>query len=88
MRKGEDDLRLITLSELITFNGRNGNPLWVLIDGNVYDITFYDHPGGIEVFDQDPNNYKDLYENFLEVGHSPSAERIMKKFLIGKLKKD
>jgi len=82
------ELRSIDLSELKKMNHKNGMPLWVLIDGLVYDITGYDHPGGLEVFEQDPDYYKDLYEHFIDVGHSPSAERLMKKFLIGKLKRE
>ena len=85
MSSGDSNLRLISLDELKKMNGKNGMPLWVLIDNQIYDITGYDHPGGIEVFDQQPDNYIDFYEHFMEVGHSPSAERIMKKFLIGKL---
>jgi len=74
----------INLEELKQNNGKNGNPLWVLIDGLVYDLTFYDHPGGIEVFDQDPDNYRDLFNDFDYVDHSAKAKKLMKKFLVGK----
>jgi len=81
------ELRSINLSELKQMNGKNGMPLWILIEDFIYDITGYDHPGGLEVFDQDNDNYSDLYEKFMDFGHSPSAERLMKTFLIGKLEK-
>ncbi len=71
----------ITLDELIKNNGKNGNPLWVLVDGLVYDLTFYDHLGGIDVFEQDPENYRDLFSDFENVGHSKNAKKIMKNFL-------
>lgn len=79
-------LKVISFENLKENNGKNGKPLWILIENHVYDITGYEHPGGLEVFDQDTNNYSDLYEAFMDIGHSPSAERLMKSYLIGVLK--
>ena len=80
----ENRLKTIELGELVINNGKNGNALWVLIEGLVYDLTFFDHPGGIEVFDQDPDNYRDLSREFEYVDHSSKAKKLMKKFLVGK----
>lgn len=82
----DSKLKLYTLDELKKNNGKNGNPLWILADGKIFDITGYNHPGGLEVFEQNPDNYKDIYETFIEQGHSTLAERILKTFICGKLK--
>lgn len=75
----------ISMKELKENDGKNGNPLWILIDGLIYDVTFYDHPGGIDVFYQDPDNYRDLFKDFDYVDHSKKAKKLMQKFLLGKL---
>ena len=74
-----------TLEDLKSYDGKEGRQLYVLIDGKVFDITTYAHPGGKDVFEQG-DDYQDLYEKFLEVGHSSTADRLMKKYLIGVLK--
>ena len=80
--------KLITLEELKENDGKNGKPFWILIEGRVYDVSYYDHPGGIEKYTQeDPDYYEDLYEQFESIGHSPSAYKLLKKFYIGNLKK-
>jgi cytochrome b involved in lipid metabolism len=82
------NLKDITLEELKLNNGEGESNLWVLIDGQVYDVTNFDHPGGKEILRQkDLLNYQDKFEEFEEVGHSPLAIKQMKKFLIGKLNK-
>jgi len=79
--------KIITLNELKENDGTNGKQLWILIDGKVYDVSYYDHPGGIEVYKQeDPDNFEDFHENFESIGHSPTAYKLMKKFYIGNLK--
>jgi cytochrome b involved in lipid metabolism len=79
------NLKEFTIEELKLKNGKEGRELYVLIEGKVYDITSYKHPGGNDVFEQ-TEDYQDLVEKFLEVGHSSTADRLMKKFLIGELK--
>lgn len=37
--KGEDDGAIISLEELATFDGQNGNLAYVAIDGIVYDVS-------------------------------------------------
>ena len=79
--------RLITLDQLKENDGINGNPFWILLEGRVYDVSYYDHPGGIEVFRQDdPDNFEDFYDKFESIGHSPTAYKLLKKFYIGDLK--
>ncbi len=73
------------MDELRMNDGNCGNDLWVLIDGKIYDLTNYDHPGGPEVFEQNPMNYQDMYEDFMNAGHSSTATRLMKKFYVGDL---
>lgn len=79
------NLKEFSIEDLKEYNGKEGRNLYVLLDGKVYDLTKYDHPGGLEVFEQG-ENYQDLQEEFLQVGHSSTAERIKKKYLIGYLK--
>lgn len=75
------------MDELKENNGEGGGKLWVLIDGKIYDLTDFDHPGGEECLKQQSiYYYKDKLEEFEEVGHSPAAVKMMKKYLIGKLK--
>eukprot|EP00854_Cymbomonas_tetramitiformis_P021336 gene21336-25642_t len=39
IRDPEDDVTTFTLEELATFNGENGTPLYLAIQGRVYDVT-------------------------------------------------
>ena len=80
------ELKEFEIERIKSNDGKYGNPLWVLIEGYVYDLTYYDHPGGIEVFEQDKENYRDLIDDFNDIGHSSNAINEMKFFLIGKLK--
>lgn len=81
------NLREIDLNELKINNGKDGADLWVLVDGLVYDMTSYDHPGGKDILEQeDLDNYQDKFEEFEEAGHSPTAKKLMQKYLIGRLK--
>ena len=74
--------RVITQSELIENNGEDNNKLWVLIDGNVYDVTGFNHPGGQEILMEDQEN--DRFDEFESI-HSPAAKRQLTKYHIGKI---
>lgn len=75
----------IKMEELKQMDGKEGRELWVLIDGKIYNVTGYDHPGGVELYEQDKDNYTDLYEQFMDANHSSTATKLMKKFYIGEL---
>jgi cytochrome b involved in lipid metabolism len=80
-------LKMFTIDDLAEFDGTNGKPLYVLIEGNVYDLTKFDHPGGKDVFENDPDFYEDLHDRFSEIHHSQKAKNMMKQYKIGELKK-
>jgi cytochrome b involved in lipid metabolism len=75
-----------TTEDLLRNDGEEGKRLWVLIDGKVYDVTEYKHPGGKELLLDDIGT--DRKDEFNAIGHSPEALNIMKGFLIGTLKKE
>ncbi|CAL1270953.1 unnamed protein product [Larinioides sclopetarius] len=59
--------------------------VWVLIHGNVYDVTKFleEHPGGEEVLlDQAGKNATEAFE---DIGHSTDARELMKQYHIGEL---
>ena len=35
----EEEMLVLTLEELSTYNGQNGNPAYVAVDGVIYDVT-------------------------------------------------
>lgn len=76
-------LREISMDELKQNNGEDGNKLWVLIAGNIYDVTNFKHPGGKEILlDEHGQDREDEFESI----HSPATKTEMKKYLIGTLK--
>lgn len=77
-------VKKFTIEQVSLNDGKNGNPHWLIIQGKVYDVTGYDHPGGIEVFNDTPNT-EDKFDEFESIGHSASAVRIMQSFYIGDL---
>ena len=74
--------KIITLEEFKKNNGEDGNKLWILIEGKVYDVTEFDHPGGKEILMEDQES--DRFDEFESI-HSPGAKRQMKKYLIGNI---
>lgn len=77
--------KAITLKELEENNGEDGNKLWVLIGGKVYDCTNFKHPGGKEIL-MDPIG-EDREDEFNSI-HSPAAKEEMGKYYIGYLKEE
>ncbi|KAK2007631.1 oxidoreductase NAD-binding domain-containing protein [Colletotrichum eremochloae] len=65
---------------------REANDCWMVIHGNVYDVTKYihDHPGGADILIEAAGT--DATEAFDNAGHSEDAYEIMAEFRVGKLK--
>ena len=78
-----DNLKLISKLELKDNNGLNGKPLWILIQGFIYDVTSFKHPGGINVYLVDQS--EDEHYKFTNVCHSSEAYKTMDSLLIGQL---
>merc|ERR1712100_967185 len=62
--------------------------LWLVIDGKVYDVTPFmdDHPGGGDIMLSAAG--KDGTDDFEDVGHSPHARELLKRFKVGTFKGD
>ncbi|KAJ4839102.1 hypothetical protein Tsubulata_014910 [Turnera subulata] len=73
--------KIIHFDELANHSTRKD--CWILIHGKVYDLTTFlpDHPGGDEVLMG--ATAKDGTPYFEDVGHSPNAKELMKKYYIG-----
>ena len=78
----------VTYENLKENDGTEGKSLWILINNKVYDVTLFNHPGGKDVFvGEDFEFCEDLYEKFEDVGHSPSAYKMLKKYYLWDLQK-
>ena len=83
-----NEVRKITLDELLLNNGEDNKPLWVMIHGKIYDLTNFKHPGGRDVLENDEDDkYVDKGKEFDSVGHPPAVNNQMKEFLIGEFDK-
>ncbi|KAJ5118487.1 Cytochrome b5 [Penicillium atrosanguineum] len=60
--------------------------MWIVIHGQVFDITEYlhDHPGGADVLIETAGT--DATAEYEDVGHSEDAREIMQPYLVGVLK--
>jgi cytochrome b involved in lipid metabolism len=60
----------------------------IVIDNNIYDVTEFreEHPGGEEILDE--YMYKDVTNEFKNIGHSNYALKLLAKYLIGPLDLD
>jgi cytochrome b involved in lipid metabolism len=76
-------LKQYTFDEVKYMNGENGKRLYIVVNGLVYDVTDFDHPGGRSLF---ADNSYDLAGEFDDAGHSRSAVAQMKSYLIGCIK--
>ncbi|KAL2699764.1 hypothetical protein AAEP93_009739 [Penicillium crustosum] len=75
--------RVFTKDEVSVHN--LANDLLLIIDGNVYDVTRFqhEHPGGDEfLLDQGGTDVTELFE---DAGHSDEARNILKTLFLGKL---
>ena len=79
-------MKQYTIEQVSLHNTENDS--WVVINGNVYDVTRYhtDHPGGqeviLDVLGRDATTY------FEDVGHSEDAVLILSKYVIGTIATD
>lgn len=77
--------QLYDLAEVSQQNGKNGKPCWLIIKGNVYDVTKFlsEHPGGGDALLE--YGGKDATKAFKQAGHSSDAEKDLKNFKIGEI---
>ena len=77
---------IIGFAELCRHN--KVDDLWLAIDGIVYDVTPFmdDHPGGGDIMLSAAG--KDGTDDFEDVGHSPHARELLKRFKVGTFKGD
>ncbi|XP_034655895.1 cytochrome b5 [Drosophila subobscura] len=78
--------QLYELSEVAEQTGKKGKPCWIIIKGNVYDVTKFlsEHPGGEDLLLE--YGGKDASKAFRQAGHSSDAEKELKNFKIGELR--
>ncbi|KAL1557469.1 cytochrome b5-like [Salvia divinorum] len=76
-------MRGFTLAEVSEHN--NSKDCWLVVGGKVYDVTKFldDHPGGDDILISATG--KDATEDFVDVGHSPSAKAKMEEYLVGEI---
>ena len=57
--------------------------MWIILEGKVYDMSKYEHPGGQQVLKEFAGGAKDGWEAFEDQGHTKVAVAQMKKLHIG-----
>ncbi|XP_061399467.1 cytochrome b5 [Musca vetustissima] len=77
-----------SLCDISINNGEDGKPVWIIIKGDVYDVTKFvkEHPGGEELLLEYAG--KEATKAFNEVGHSIDAIQQMKSYKIGVVDND
>jgi len=81
-----ESTKILSLEEVQKHNDKQST--FIVIHGNVYDITQFaaEHPGGEEVLFEQAG--KDASEAFEDVGHSTDARDLMKTYLVGELSEE
>eukprot|EP01080_Neovahlkampfia_damariscottae_P006478 gene6478-10483_t len=81
MSNNFEQLKVISLSEVKEKNEKG--KIWTVIDGRVFDLTEFSmaHPGGSSVLEGED----DKKDHFLDAGHSESAYKDSKNYIIGRL---
>ncbi|CAD7083108.1 unnamed protein product [Hermetia illucens] len=74
-----------TLKDIAYNNGVDKPTVWIIISNQVYDVTKFidEHPGGRELIMEHAGS--DATKDFKSAGHSGSAYKDLKKYLIGEL---
>ncbi|XP_073843464.1 cytochrome b5 [Musca autumnalis] len=77
-----------TLCDISVNNGKDGKPVWIIVKGDVYDVTDFldEHPGGGDLILEYAG--KDATKAFNEAGHSIDAIQQMKSYKIGVVDND
>eukprot|EP00740_Mantoniella_antarctica_P003990 CAMPEP_0181361618 /NCGR_PEP_ID=MMETSP1106-20121128/7428_1 /TAXON_ID=81844 /ORGANISM="Mantoniella antarctica, Strain SL-175" /LENGTH=155 /DNA_ID=CAMNT_0023475235 /DNA_START=213 /DNA_END=680 /DNA_ORIENTATION=- len=80
VKEEEAEVKGIKMSEVEQHTSLDD--LWLVIDGKVYDVTPFmdDHPGGGEIMLSAAG--KDGTQDFEDVGHSPHARELLKKYYL------
>ncbi|XP_020091337.1 cytochrome b5 isoform X2 [Ananas comosus] len=75
--------KLYSMEEVSKHN--TNDDCWIVVNGNVYDVTMYldEHPGGDDVLLAATG--KDATEDFEDAGHSKTARDLMQEYFIGEL---
>ncbi|MGH7954561.1 MAG: cytochrome b5 domain-containing protein, partial [Gloeomargaritales cyanobacterium] len=83
-----EDLPLYTLADVAKNNGQNGQSVWMMYRGNVYDVTNFipNHLGGFELFLQAAGSYIEPYWNkYRQRFASDLPMNYLEKMVVGRL---
>lgn len=73
--------KVFTYQEVAEHNSPENT--WIIIDDKVYDVSKFldEHPGGDEIIFEQAG--RDATENFVDIGHSDDALKILKSKCVG-----
>jgi predicted heme/steroid binding protein len=75
-----EELEVITLDELATFNGENGRPAYVAVDGLVYDVT------GVSAWNGGHQGLQPGADHTASIERSPHGRSVLRGLrVVGKL---
>lgn len=85
LKRKESIMQEFTLEELKKYNGKNGNPAYIAVNGKVYDVTNNSHWKNGEHHGYEAGN--DLTEPLYN--KSPHGDKVLSKIKqVGVIKKD